>query len=147
MKSLEDQRGQERDANRENRRIIAALTSRIPAIEGPPEASGSSETVEQGPESAEPGPLRKVLRRLQGVRGGAGCLVARVWDTVIGGVLMIAGGVFGLVGNYWIEKRRWKREDRIRFQADKLDLYGDFLNDVLGSLSMFGIVMIKCPAT
>ena len=39
------------DANRENRRIIAALTSRIPAIEAPPEASGSPETVEKGLES------------------------------------------------------------------------------------------------
>src|SRR5215218_10456201 len=37
------------EANRENRRIIAALTSRIPAIEAP-------ETVEDAPESAEPHP-------------------------------------------------------------------------------------------
>lgn len=54
----------------------------------------------------------------------------RVWDTAIGGVLVIAGGMFGLAGNYLIEKRRWKREDRIRFQADKLGLYRDLLNDV-----------------
>jgi len=39
VRSLEDQLGQERDANRENRRIIAALTQRIPAIEAPAEAS------------------------------------------------------------------------------------------------------------
>src|ERR671913_95405 len=32
------------EANRENRRIIAALTSRIPAIEAPPEAQESPET-------------------------------------------------------------------------------------------------------
>ena len=37
VRSLEDQLGQERDANRENRRIIAALTQRIPAIEAPAE--------------------------------------------------------------------------------------------------------------
>jgi hypothetical protein len=37
------------DANRENRRIIAALTSRIPAIEAP-------ETVEEASEGAEPHP-------------------------------------------------------------------------------------------
>ena len=37
------------EANRENRRIIAALTSRIPAIEAP-------ETVEEAPEGAEPHP-------------------------------------------------------------------------------------------
>jgi excisionase family DNA binding protein len=33
VRSLEDQLGQERDANRETRHIIAALTQRIPAIE------------------------------------------------------------------------------------------------------------------
>src|SRR5215218_6625610 len=34
------------EANSENRRIIAALTSRIPAIEAPPDERGSPETVE-----------------------------------------------------------------------------------------------------
>jgi hypothetical protein len=42
------------EANRENRRIIAALTSRIPAIEATQEASEASETVEEEPERAEP---------------------------------------------------------------------------------------------
>jgi hypothetical protein len=42
------------EANRENRRIIAALTSRIPAIEAPQEARESPETVEDQPERAEP---------------------------------------------------------------------------------------------
>jgi hypothetical protein len=37
------------EANRENRRIIAALTARIPAIEAP-------EAVEEAPEGAEPHP-------------------------------------------------------------------------------------------
>jgi len=44
------------DANRENRRIIAALTSRIPAIEAPPDEPGAPETVETEPERAEPRP-------------------------------------------------------------------------------------------
>jgi hypothetical protein len=56
VQSLEDQLGQERDANRENRRIIAALTSRIPAIEAPPEARESPQTVEEEPERAGPRP-------------------------------------------------------------------------------------------
>jgi hypothetical protein len=43
-------------ANRENRRIIAALTSRIPAIEAPQEAQESPETVQDEPERAEPRP-------------------------------------------------------------------------------------------
>jgi hypothetical protein len=45
--SLEDQLGQERDANRENRRIIAALTQRIPEIEAP--AASSAPTDAPGP--------------------------------------------------------------------------------------------------
>jgi predicted component of type VI protein secretion system len=37
-------------ANRENRRIIAGLVERIPAIEAPPEPRGSSETASEGAE-------------------------------------------------------------------------------------------------
>jgi hypothetical protein len=44
------------EANRENRRIIAALTSRIPAIEASPDERESPQTVEEGPERAEPHP-------------------------------------------------------------------------------------------
>jgi hypothetical protein len=42
------------EANRENRRIIAALTSRIPAIEAPSDERESPETVEGEPERVEP---------------------------------------------------------------------------------------------
>jgi excisionase family DNA binding protein len=55
--TIEALRGQLEEANerdRENRRIIAALTSRIPAIEAPQEASGHAETVEESPDRAEP---------------------------------------------------------------------------------------------
>src|SRR5215211_4354314 len=55
--SLEHQLDQEREANRENRRIIVALTSRIPAIEAPPGERGSPQTVEDEPERAEPQPV------------------------------------------------------------------------------------------
>jgi excisionase family DNA binding protein len=64
-KSLEDQvqylRGQldqERDANRENRRIIAGLTQRIPELEaaGPSEPPEASQTAGEGPDRAEPRP-------------------------------------------------------------------------------------------
>jgi hypothetical protein len=43
------------EANRENRRIIAALTQRIPELEAPasPEARESPETVEEEPERTE----------------------------------------------------------------------------------------------
>jgi hypothetical protein len=52
---LRDQLEQANERDRENRRIIAALTSRIPAIEAPQEASReAAETVEEAPERAEP---------------------------------------------------------------------------------------------
>ncbi len=53
---LRSQLDQEREANRENRRIIAALTQRIPELEAPasPEPPGASETVVEEPERAEP---------------------------------------------------------------------------------------------
>jgi hypothetical protein len=47
--ALREQLEQANERDRENRRIIAALTSRIPAIEAP-------ETVEEAPEGAEPHP-------------------------------------------------------------------------------------------
>jgi hypothetical protein len=53
---LRSQLDQEREANRENRRIIAALTSRIPAIEAPQEASESVETAEDQQGRGEPRP-------------------------------------------------------------------------------------------
>ena len=55
----------EREANRENRRIIAGLTSRIPALEaGPPadassEAPGSTENVSEPVHSADAPPRRE----------------------------------------------------------------------------------------
>jgi hypothetical protein len=62
LQDLDDQLDQEREANRGNMRIIAALTSRIPAIETSSETPGSSpvgnEVHETGeaPEGAEPRP-------------------------------------------------------------------------------------------
>lgn len=62
LQYLDDQLDQKREANRENRRIIAALTSRIPAIEAPSETPGSAETGEEQqdrgpqPRSDAPGP-------------------------------------------------------------------------------------------
>jgi hypothetical protein len=55
---LQDQVRSLEEANRENRRIIAALTSRIPAIEALQEAQESPETVEDEGERAERVPVR-----------------------------------------------------------------------------------------
>ena len=55
------------DANRENRRIIAALTSRIPAIEAAPsDERGSPETAEDVPEGAATSPMPLAPRRAPG---------------------------------------------------------------------------------
>jgi DNA-binding Lrp family transcriptional regulator len=54
IESLERQLEQANERDRENRRIIAALTSRIPAIEASQEARKSPETVEEEPERAAP---------------------------------------------------------------------------------------------
>ena len=51
-------------------------------------------------------------------------------NTLVGGLLVVAGAALGFAGNYWIETRRWKREDRTHFRADKLHLYRDFLSDI-----------------
>jgi hypothetical protein len=51
---LRDQLEAEREANRENRRIIAALASRIPEIEAPRDEPGSSESGGEPPDSGDP---------------------------------------------------------------------------------------------
>ena len=52
--TLRDQLESEREANRENRRIIAALASRIPEIEAPREEREPPESAAPTPETAEP---------------------------------------------------------------------------------------------
>ncbi len=60
-------------ANRENRRIIAAPTQRVPALEPP----GASESVVEEPERNSPGTVPEALRRPQGARGGVKYLEGR----------------------------------------------------------------------
>jgi hypothetical protein len=75
---LREQLQQANERDRENRRIIAALTSRIPAIEAPQEAPGNTETAEEPPEGSQsPGPMPQALRRAYGARGGVGGSGAR----------------------------------------------------------------------
>jgi hypothetical protein len=54
IESLERQLDKEREANSENRRIIAALTSRIPQLEPPQEAPGAPETASEDAVRDEP---------------------------------------------------------------------------------------------
>jgi hypothetical protein len=57
------------EANRENRRIIAALTQRIPQLEAPPEPSESPETAREAADRGEPRPAtvgRSWWRRMFG---------------------------------------------------------------------------------
>ena len=57
MAYLRSQLDQEREANRENRRIIAALTQRIPELE-PPRDQAASQEPSGGPESIFEDPER-----------------------------------------------------------------------------------------
>jgi hypothetical protein len=52
--TLRDQLEAEREANRENRRIIAALASRIPELEAPREEPEPPESAGDTPDTAEP---------------------------------------------------------------------------------------------
>ena len=52
--TLREQLEQANERDRENRRIIAALTSRIPAIEAPQERTDASQTAREASETAEP---------------------------------------------------------------------------------------------
>jgi hypothetical protein len=54
--ALREQLEQANERDRENRRIIAALTSRIPAIEAPAETPEASETAEKQQGRGEPHP-------------------------------------------------------------------------------------------
>jgi excisionase family DNA binding protein len=54
--ALREQLAQANERDRENRRIIAALTSRIPAIEAPSDERESPQTAREEPQRAEPGP-------------------------------------------------------------------------------------------
>jgi hypothetical protein len=59
--ALREQLEQANERDRENRRIIAALTSRIPAIEAPPEESTDApESAAKEPERAEPRPDARI---------------------------------------------------------------------------------------
>lgn len=73
IESLERQLEQANERDRENRRIIAALTSRIPAIEAPPEAqespetpSGAAPSSQSPPEPETPVEVRPWWRRMFG---------------------------------------------------------------------------------
>ena len=56
IEALREQLEEANERDRENRRIIAALTSRIPAIEAPKQDSESPETVEEASEGASDRP-------------------------------------------------------------------------------------------
>ncbi len=75
---LRDQLQQERDANRENRRIIAGLTQRIPQLEAPAptdepqEGETGAEASERGDDHVPPGPRPSLWRRIFETRGTGG---------------------------------------------------------------------------
>jgi hypothetical protein len=84
--SLERQLEEANERDRENRRIIAALTSRIPAIESPPDERQSPETVEEEPDRAEPHPDAPGAQETSESIGGRGSGTARgsLWRRLFG---------------------------------------------------------------
>jgi hypothetical protein len=68
--ALREQLEQANERDRENRRIIAALTSRIPELEAPQERPGAPETVEAEQERAEPRPDRPRIAAVGAQAGG-----------------------------------------------------------------------------
>jgi hypothetical protein len=84
IESLEQQLEHEREANRENRRLLAAALERIQAIEAPQEATEPPESADRTSDTAQsPGPLPKssrskprkpTLGRRRSGAGGVGCL-------------------------------------------------------------------------
>jgi len=77
IESLEQQLEHEREANCENRRLLAAALERIPAIEAPQEATEPPESAGDASDTTDPGPLPKSPRSKPrkpglGRRSGAG---------------------------------------------------------------------------
>jgi hypothetical protein len=79
LRVLQEQLEAERDANRENRRIIAALTSRIPAIEGPEDAPQSVD-----PRPDRPGPSEATAEAQEGAERPEGPEGRSWWRRVFG---------------------------------------------------------------
>jgi hypothetical protein len=71
VRSLENQLADEREANRDNRRIIAGLVQRIPELEPPREPSGSSVIASEGEKKRET--HYRTQSRAAGGNGGSGC--------------------------------------------------------------------------
>lgn len=59
---------------------------------------------------------------------------------------MISGAVLGLIGNYWIETRRWKREDQVRYHEERSRVYTDFYRvaSAISSKAWTGVID-ECP--
>jgi hypothetical protein len=92
--ALREQLAQANERDRENRRIIAALTSRIPAIEAP-EAPQGPEPGDQGEDRGNVADSSVVVREMG--TSAAGELIAKV----VVEVLSVGGGVFPSVVGRW----------------------------------------------
>jgi len=71
--ALREQLEQANERARENRRIIAALTSRIPQLEAPAETPEAYEAADEQQGRGAPTPMPQALRRPYRGLGGVGC--------------------------------------------------------------------------
>jgi hypothetical protein len=109
---LHEQLDREREANRENRRLLAAALERIPPqLEAPPEPPGAPETAvgePEGPPSLEA--VTKGRRRALRGHGGGGCSVGNVgWTFITTGVRALAGIAVGGYITYRVSRHHFRR--------------------------------------
>lgn len=53
-----------------------------------------------------------------------------VSEFVAGGLIALTASALATAGTYWIERGRWQREDKRRFQQERLQAYTRFLSAV-----------------
>ena len=51
-------------------------------------------------------------------------VAGNAWVTVVG---TLGGVAVGVIGTWFLETRRWKREDQIRWDPDRRQVYARFL--------------------
>jgi len=120
VSSLERQLDLERDANRENRRLLAAALEHIPALEAPTDEPEPPETGKEEPESVEPltdpgrPQLSSIFIVLSWIGVGSIPILVRsiseaqapVWLILSPLSLFVVPFIFGLYRGVWLRKRQ-----------------------------------------
>jgi hypothetical protein len=130
IESLEHHLEQANERDRENRRIIAALTSRIPEIEPPRETP--SEAPEARVTPPEPVPNTETRPRIRSAPpGGVDSLECdgMGWTEVLIALAGILGTLGGTLAGIRAERVRWNEEQRARFHPERYAKYIQLLEN------------------